>query len=107
MVAKADQLLDTAQGAVQNVRGATENIAAITGKINQGRGTVGALVNDKAMYRQATAGVTALHEDAEALKHNFLLRGFFNNRGYEDSTEVKKNEIAAASGRHTPTYVPV
>ena len=30
----------------------------------------------------------------EALKHNFLLRGFFNKRGYVDSDELKKHEIA-------------
>jgi hypothetical protein len=29
----------------------------------------------------------------EALKHNFLLRGYFKNRGYEDSTELAKNEV--------------
>jgi outer membrane protein OmpA-like peptidoglycan-associated protein len=29
----------------------------------------------------------------EALKHNFLLRGFFNRRGYEDSADLTKHEI--------------
>jgi hypothetical protein len=29
----------------------------------------------------------------EALKHNFLLRGYFKSRGYEDSSELAKNEI--------------
>jgi outer membrane protein OmpA-like peptidoglycan-associated protein len=29
----------------------------------------------------------------EALKHNFLLRGFFNKRGYEDSADLTKHEI--------------
>jgi hypothetical protein len=30
----------------------------------------------------------------EALKHNFLLRGFFKNRGYEDETELTKHAIS-------------
>ncbi len=30
----------------------------------------------------------------EAMKHNFLLRGYFKNRGYEDSSELGKDEIA-------------
>jgi len=27
------------------------------------------------------------------MKHNFFLRGFFKNRGYEDSNELARNEI--------------
>jgi len=46
------------------------------------------------VYRQAAAGATALTEDAEALKHNFLLRGYFKNRGYEDSADLNKYAIA-------------
>lgn len=34
-----------------------------------------------------------MQEDMEALKHNFLLRGFFNKRGYEDSADLTKHEI--------------
>jgi RNase H-fold protein (predicted Holliday junction resolvase) len=35
-----------------------------------------------------------MHEDVDALKHNFLLKGFFNKRGYVDTDELKKHEIA-------------
>ena len=35
-----------------------------------------------------------MNSDAEALKHNFLLRGFFKNRGYEDASELTQNEIS-------------
>jgi phospholipid/cholesterol/gamma-HCH transport system substrate-binding protein len=94
LINRADQILDTAQHAMFNIQGASGNVSNITAKINQGKGTVGALVNDRAMYEQATAGVTALREDAEALKHNFLLRGFFHKRGFEDSADLTKDEIA-------------
>jgi outer membrane protein OmpA-like peptidoglycan-associated protein len=43
---------------------------------------------------QAKSGLATLQEDMEALKHNFLLRGFFNNRGYEDSADLKKHAIS-------------
>jgi phospholipid/cholesterol/gamma-HCH transport system substrate-binding protein len=91
---KANQILDTTQAALQNVQGATSNINDISAKINHGQGTVGALINDKTIYNQAAATVASMHEDVDALKHNFLLKGFFNKRGYVDSDELKKHEIA-------------
>ena len=98
---KADTILDSAQAALQNIQSASGDLSGITSKINQGRGTIGALVNDKKIYEQASAGVTALNEDAEALKHNFLLRGFFRNRGYEDAAELAKHQVA-----HLPAQSP-
>src|SRR6202011_994352 len=95
LIKKTDQILDTAQGAVRNVEGAADNLKSISSKVDQGKGTVGALVNDKKLYNQVNAGATAFQEDMEALKHNFLLRGFFRNRGYEDSTELSKHEISS------------
>src|SRR5271170_2627605 len=95
---RANHLLDTAQEAVSN-------ISAITAKINQGKGTVGALVNDRAMYDQATASVSAMHDDMEALKSNFLLKGFFNKRGYVDADELKKHQISQLPpGRSVKTF---
>jgi phospholipid/cholesterol/gamma-HCH transport system substrate-binding protein len=93
LIAKTDKILDSAGFAVDNVKSLTANLDMISGKINSGHGTAGALVNDKTMYNQATAATAALSDDAEALKHNFLLRGFFKNRGFEDSGDLTKYEI--------------
>src|ERR1700694_6161507 len=104
---KADGILDTSQLALKNVTVATANLGSITGKINQGQGTVGALINDKKIYTQldqttlglrdtvtkAQAGVAGFQENMDALKQNFLLRGYFKNRGYENSSDLAKNEI--------------
>ncbi len=92
---KADHILDTTERAMASIQDTASNLSSISGKINRGQGTVGALVNDKTVYKQAAAGATALHEDAEALKHNFLLRGFFKDRGYQDASELTKNEVSA------------
>ena len=68
---------------------------------------MGALVNDKQLYSnleettttlhatmlQAQAGVTDFQSNMEALKHNFLLRGYFNKRGYEDFADLGANGI--------------
>ena len=95
LVKKADGILDSARDAVGNV-------ADTTKKIDEGRGTIGALVNDRGMYEHANAAASAAQDDMEAAKHNFLLRGFFKKRGYEDPSNLKKHEIS-----NLPTRAPV
>jgi phospholipid/cholesterol/gamma-HCH transport system substrate-binding protein len=107
LFAKTNTILDTAQSSLQNIQSATGNINDVSQKINRGQGTVGALINDKTIYNQAAATVTSMHEDMDALKSNFLLRGFFNKRGYVDSDQLKKHEIAklpAGASEKTFTY---
>ena len=108
LMKKADGILDTSQEALNNVTVVTANLSSISGKINQGQGTVGALVNDKKIYTEldqttvglrdtvnhAQVGVAAFQENMEALKQNFLLRGYFKKRGYENSADLAKNEIS-------------
>jgi phospholipid/cholesterol/gamma-HCH transport system substrate-binding protein len=94
LIKKADGILNSAQGAMDSVNDTANNLRSISGKINQGRGTMGALINDREVYQHASAAANALQEDSEALKHNFLLRGFFNKRGYEDANELKKHEVS-------------
>jgi outer membrane protein OmpA-like peptidoglycan-associated protein len=105
---KANLILDSSQAALANVTAATANVSSITAKIDGGQGTIGALVNDKKIYTQldqttaglrdtvvkAQAGVGDFQENMEALKSNFLLRGFFKNRGYDNSADLVKNQIA-------------
>ena len=107
LLQKTSGILDSSQQAIQNATRATANLDSISAKINGGQGTAGALVNDKQLYNnleqtsssmrdtmvQAQAGVTDFQENMEALKHNFLLRGYFKKRGYQDSAELAQNEI--------------
>lgn len=103
----ASGLLEGSQKAIQNATRATANLDSISAKIDRGQGTAGALVNNKQLYTsleqtsnsmrdtmvEAKAGVTDFQENMEAMKHNFFLRGYFKNRGYEDSSELARNEI--------------
>jgi phospholipid/cholesterol/gamma-HCH transport system substrate-binding protein len=107
LMKKAAAILDTSQEALDSVTVAAANLGSISGKINQGQGTIVALVNDKKIYTQmdqttvglrdtvnhAQAGVAAFQENMEAMKSNVLLRGYFKKRGYENSSELVKNEI--------------
>jgi phospholipid/cholesterol/gamma-HCH transport system substrate-binding protein len=107
LMKKADGILDTSQAALKNITVASANVSDITLKINNGQGTIGSLVNDKKIYTQldqttaglrdtighAQAGVTAFQENMEAMKQNFLVRGFYKKRGYENSADLAKNDI--------------
>ena len=42
---------------------------------------------------QAKSALSAFQENMEALKQNFLLRDFYNRRGYEDSSDLTKHAI--------------
>jgi phospholipid/cholesterol/gamma-HCH transport system substrate-binding protein len=106
LIKKTSAILDSSGEVLKNVTDATANLRSISGKIDNGQGTVGALINDR-VYTQldqttsglrdtvvkAQAGVTDFQENMEALKKNFLVRGYFKNRGYEDSSDLVKNEI--------------
>lgn len=109
LLRKANGILESSQEAVQNVTMATAHLNSVSNKIDSGRGTVGALVNDKQLYSdleqttttlhatmlQAQTGVIDFQENMEALKHNFLLSGYFKKRGYEDSTDLGANAISS------------
>jgi phospholipid/cholesterol/gamma-HCH transport system substrate-binding protein len=109
MLKTASGILDSSKLAVDNATQATAHLNSVTAKIDDGQGTVGALVNDKALYAnleestatlhttmtQAQLGVTDFQENMEALKHNFLLSGYFKKRGYEDSNDLEANAIGA------------
>ena len=106
LIKTSSEVLDSAKNAMQNVE-------SITSKIDQGEGTIGALINDKGMYQQATAATAqaqasamAFDENMQALSHNFLLQGFFNRRGYENSADLTKYAVSRLpSGPSLKTFV--
>jgi phospholipid/cholesterol/gamma-HCH transport system substrate-binding protein len=114
LLQEASGILDSSQAAIKNVTAATAHLNDISAKIDSGQGTVGALVNDKELYNnlaqttanfnkstanldktmtQAQIGVTDFQENMEALKHNFLLSGYFKKRGYEDEADLTADRI--------------
>jgi phospholipid/cholesterol/gamma-HCH transport system substrate-binding protein len=109
LLKKTNNMLDGSQQAILNAVQATAHLSSVSAKIDEGQGTVGALVNDKELYNNleqttttlrdttvhAQAGVTDFQESMEALKHNFLLSGYFRKRGYEDSADLGANRIGA------------
>ena len=48
----------------------------------------------RSVANQTKATLVAIKDDMDALKQNFLLRGFFDKRGYEDAGELTRHGIA-------------
>ena len=100
----AKTAIDMSKTAIGNLTVATDDVRSITDKINNGQGTIGAFVNDRQTFdninamtgslrevvTEAKTGVVSFQENMEALKHNFLLRGFFKDRGYFDSANLTR-----------------
>jgi len=101
LMKKTNEILDTTKLTMVNVQESSSHFNDISAKINQGQGTMGALINEKRFYEQlneasnqAKLGASAFQENMQALKTNFFIRGFFNRRGYDDAAKLAQNEIA-------------
>jgi phospholipid/cholesterol/gamma-HCH transport system substrate-binding protein len=89
----------------EKIRNITRDIAEMTNKMNSSESAIGTLVNDtnvannlKSLIRnanQTTAnleqGSFSFSQNMEALKHNFLFKGYFEDIGYWDKTDYEKN----------------
>lgn len=74
---------------------AAGNLDALTGKINNGQGTLGQLITNPSLFTHLNRAAENFQDDSEALKHNFLLRGYFKHRGYYDDRDIGQHAIAA------------
>ncbi|MDB5114658.1 MAG: hypothetical protein JWQ79_150 [Mucilaginibacter sp.] len=108
IVAKLTKIEDNAGSLI-------DNLSQIMSKVNQGKGSLGRLLNNDKMAREMENTVTqakttmqnvhktttTLNEDLTAAQHNFLLKGFFNKKkkaakAKQDS--IKKAQDAAQKG---------
>jgi phospholipid/cholesterol/gamma-HCH transport system substrate-binding protein len=115
MLKKANGMLETGEEALGSVNETAAHLSSIAAKIDSGKGSVGGLINDKSLYtnlQKTTAGLqdTVSHADAgvsdfkdnmDALKHNFLLSGYYKKRGYKDASDLVANEV-----EHLPSGAP-
>jgi phospholipid/cholesterol/gamma-HCH transport system substrate-binding protein len=86
--------------AMEDMQAVAAQLKNIGARIEAGQGTMGALVNDRGLYDQlqkttsaAQQAASGFKDNMEALKHNFLLRGFFSRRGYDDPARLTADEI--------------
>ncbi|MCB0731091.1 MAG: MCE family protein [Ignavibacteriae bacterium] len=88
---------------VANVDSAAIDLRSLISKIEQGEGALGALISDESVYDSiktvvsnltkttyaAKIGTEAFAENMEALKHNWLFKKYFEERGYWSRTDYE------------------
>jgi phospholipid/cholesterol/gamma-HCH transport system substrate-binding protein len=79
---QAEEIAVKARQVIENARQTIEGLQSKDGPVQGMSASVKQTMDDA---RSAMAGFA---ENMEALKHNFLLRGFFNDRGYFDLTQI-------------------
>lgn len=94
VVAQLKALENSADRLVKDLNGVVESVEK---DINQGDGSINALMRDsvmadrlRAIIENAEKGTAAFAEDMEALKSNFLFRGYFKKLEKEAAKEKKK-----------------
>jgi phospholipid/cholesterol/gamma-HCH transport system substrate-binding protein len=104
----ADKIIAKLTGIADNAGTLIQNLSEITGKVNNGKGSLGRLLNNDKMANDLDATVkqakntmanvhkttSTLNEDLTAAQHNFLLKGFFNKK--KKALKAKQDSIKKA-----------
>lgn len=94
------------KGIISNVDDATGDLKNLIANVENGEGLAGALLTDRKLAdsvktmianltktsKDAQSATSSLAENMEALKHNWLFKGYFEERGYWSRVEYE-NEI--------------
>lgn len=89
---------------INNVDSAVSDVKILVKNIEEGKGVLGALIADRSAYdsikiainnlvqmtEEARQGTQKFSENMEALKHNWLFKGYFEERGYWDKEDYEK-----------------
>ena len=77
----------------------TKDLNAVVGGVKEGNGPLNYLVRDSTFVNRLDAtmksieqGTARFNENMEALKHNFLTRGYFRKQEKEQEKEAKRND---------------
>ncbi|PKP14821.1 MAG: MCE family protein, partial [Bacteroidetes bacterium HGW-Bacteroidetes-23] len=96
--AKMKNILSNLEQASREITQVTENLNALLSDIKDGQGTLHYLTQDPTAVRDIDstlqnikAGTARFNENMEALKHNFLLRGYFKKLEKEQRKAQKKS----------------
>jgi len=105
-----DKLIARATKIIENASELTGDLSEIVAKVNNGKGSIGRLLNNDKMAKDMEHTVAeakntmtsvkkttgTLNEDLKAAQHNFLLKGFFKKK--EKAAKEKQDSINKAKG---------
>lgn len=94
VMAKAEKVSIKIESIVSNIDTLSGNLASIFGKVNNGKGSLGKLINNDKMSNELEKTITSanttvktintaaggLSDNMQAAKHNILLRGYFKKK---------------------------
>ena len=108
---KAQQIPQKASGAIDNLNQSAQQVHQMISEINhpdsQGL-TAGANIRES--LENVNAASLNMADDTEALKHNFLLRGFFRRRGYYNldhiSAEKYRQDAVFTNRANSRAWLP-
>ena len=83
---QTEEIATSARQVVENARKTLEGFQSTDGPVQGMTASVTQTMND------ARAAMAGLAENMDAMKHNFLLRGFFKKRGYYDLAQMSPAE---------------
>lgn len=107
VIALFDELGKGVQDAVNNINNVVTRIDTVLEGVSEGKGILGSMFSDKGkesksvnkildnlviVSEDAKTSASRLAENMEALKHNWLFKSYFEERGYWDKAEFQ-NEI--------------
>lgn len=93
---RATQIADEAKVVMANMREVSNEARKAVSDFRSADGPAQGLMGDmRATLVQAREATGDLADNMEAMKHNFLLRGFFNRRGYFDLDNISPEQYNA------------
>ncbi|MDO9633447.1 MAG: hypothetical protein Q7J05_00185 [Paludibacter sp.] len=93
-------ILETLQLTADNANASTQEFEKILIGINNPEGSIGRLIHDTITSQNLDETIynlkrssKGLDENLEALKHNFLFRGYFRRKAKEEAAEELKDSL--------------
>lgn len=98
-----EAILKDVKVTTENVKHITTDLADITHSLHSGKGTLGRLIRDSTLAgnfegtaKNLEKGSMQLNEHMEALKHNFLFKGYYKKKEKEKEEALEKKRRAEA-----------